>query len=600
MANKWIRGHVSRFWDQDEYKKFNYIKQPLMDSEIQEWKNKGYDYVKSFSGSMYDNRNPLPEWVKRFDNIFNLKNMTYNFYKMSQLEIMPEHVDHFQTYMRLFDAKYENVTRILVMLEDWKPGHYLEIDGVGVVNWVAGDYFMWESNVPHAAANIGIEDRYTLQITGTVFNSETVYRHIHWYNIPKLETKKESLFSPEMHYMKQQMNKTTPYFIYMYNREIKELEEMKHDTETVEFLNKEGVDIYLFEPICSYKKGDKQLYPPNGTIHSLTFYSEFHFDHVQNPYRLRAVELDSIEKYIDNNNLTNVTVRTCDYNIEQFYAHYSSKMHLVTDDLFIKYFDLREFQDLIDSGTNEEEYMGNFTRRFVSLNWRYAPHRQLVTAYLANYAETCSLTWLFKADMGTVSVEPWYSVHDWSKKNPEVFNKMITGFNRLNAGSPWYIDLDVREATLVGHSYFKTFFPGGVIFDHKVKKQGDNEDRLKMVYYDVFCDVVTESRFAQPTSNYSEKVYRPMFYKKPFIMVGPPHTLDYMREQGFKTFDEFWDESYNKMEDHESRLFAIFKLIEQINKMSIGELKEMYDRMLPIVEHNRKVLLEKCPLRPKS
>jgi hypothetical protein len=410
------------------------------------------------------------------------------------------------------------------MLEDWKPGHYLEIDGVGVVNWVAGDYFMWESNVPHAAANIGIEDRYTLQITGTVFNSETVYGHIHWYNIPKLETKKESLFSPEMHYMKQQMNKTTPYFIYMYNREIKELEEMKHDTETVEFLNKEGVDIYLFEPICSYKKGDKQLYPPNGTIHSLTFYSEFHFDHVQNPYRLRAVELDSIEKYIDNNNLTNVTVRTCDYNIEQFYAHYSSKMHLVTDDLFIKYFDLREFQDLIDSGTNEEEYMGNFTRRFVSLNWRYAPHRQLVTAYLANYAETCSLTWLFKADMGTVSVEPWYSVHDWSKKNPEVFNKMITGFNRLNAGSPWYIDLDVREATLVGHSYFKTFFPGGVIFDHKVKKQGDNEDRLKMVYYDVFCDVVTESRFAQPTSNYSEKVYRPMFYKKPFIMVGPPHT----------------------------------------------------------------------------
>lgn len=597
MANKWVKGHVSRFWDHDDYRKFNYVKQPLMDSEIEEWKNKGYDYVKSFSGSMYDNRNPIPDWVNRFDKIFDLKNMTYNFYKMSQLEIMPEHVDHFQTYMKLFDAEYKNIRRILIMLDDWKPGHYLEIDGVGVVNWIAGDYFMWESDVPHAAANIGIEDRYTLQITGTVFKSEDVYRHIHWYNFPKLETKKESLFSPEMAYMKERMNKNTPYYIYMYNQEISELPTIIHSIKDVEYLNQVGIDIYLYEPLCSYREGDQQLYPPNGTIHSLSFYSEFHYDQIQNSKKLRAKELDSIEKYIDANKLTNVTVRTCDYNIEKYYTHYKSKMNLVTDDLFVTHFDLREFQDLYDDG---EEYTGNFTRRFVCLNWRYAPHRQLISAYLANYAETCSLTWLFKADMGTVSVEPWYSLHDWSKKYPDVFNKMITGFNRLNAGSPWKIDIQVNEATLISHKYFKTFFPGGVIFDQKIEQQGDNEDRLKMVYYDVFCDIVTESRFAQPTANYSEKTYRPMFYKKPFILVGPPHTLHYLREGGFKTFNDFWDESYDTMEDHESRLFSIFKLIDQINNMSIGQLKELYNKMLPIIEHNRKVLLEKCPMRPKS
>lgn len=600
MAGKWIRGHVSRFWAKEDYTKFDYVRQPLKDSEIEKWRSQGYDYVKSFSGCMYDSRNPMPEWVNRFDKIFNLKDMTYNFYKMSQLEIMPDHVDHFETYMKLFDASYENVTRILVMLDDWKPGHYLEIDGIGVVNWVAGDYFMWESDVRHAAANIGVEDRYTLQITGTVFKSDDVYQHVHWYNVPDLPTKKESLFSPEMCHMKNSMDKHTPYYIYMYNREIRELDNIQHTTSTIDVLNQFGVDIYLYEPLCSYRQGDPKLFPPNGTIHSLTFYSEFHYDQVQDHSKLRAVELDSIEKYIDRNKLTNVTVRTCDYNIARYYPHYSAKMKLETDDLFIKYFDLREFQDLHDSGLPEEEYMGNFTRRFVSLNWRYAPHRQLISAYLANTAETCSLTWLFKADMGTVSVEPWYSIHDWVKKSPDNFNKMITGFNKLNAGSPWTIDLDIKDATLISHSYFKTFFPGGVVFDHKVKQQGDNEDRLKMVYYDVFCDVVTESRFAQPTANYSEKVYRPMFYKKPFIMVGPPHTLQYMKEQGYQTFGDFWDESYDAMEDHESRLFAIFKLIDQINGMSIGELKAMYDKMLPIVEHNRKLLLEKCPIRPKS
>jgi hypothetical protein len=53
-----------------------------------------------------------------------------------------------------------------VLLEDWQSGHYLEVDGVPVVNWHAGQVVQWVYDVPHMAANIGLEDRYTLQITG--------------------------------------------------------------------------------------------------------------------------------------------------------------------------------------------------------------------------------------------------------------------------------------------------------------------------------------------------------------------------------------------------------------------------------------------------
>ena len=590
MKQKWTRGNISRFWNIDDVKKLDYVRQPIMDSEIEEWKTKGYDYVKSFSGSMYDSRNPMPEWVKRFDNIFDFKNMTYNFYKMSQLEIMPTHVDHFQTYMKLFNVEYENAVRILVMLEDWKPGHYLEVDGVGVVNWVAGDYFMWDSDVPHAASNIGTDDRYTLQITGTKITFNDI-SSLHWYNIPDLKTKKESLDAPIMVNMNKAMQKTTPYYIYMYNREIKELENIKHDSETVKFLNDTGVEIYLYEPLCSYRSTDTQQYPPHGTVHSLLFYSEFHYDHVQKKFDLRAVELDSIEKYIDNNGLKNVTVKSCDYNSQKFYLHYRSKMRLETDDLFVKFFDINEFEPLDDGKT------GDFTKKFICMNWRYAPHRQLVAAYLANYEVDSYLTWYFKSDMSVVSVEPWYSIHHWIQKNPDAFQKMITGFNKLNSKSPWNIDLKVKDHTLISHNYFKKMFPTGMIFDHKIQSFGDNKDRLKTAYADVFCDIVNESRFAQPTGNYSEKVYRPMFYKKPFVLVAPPHTLHYLREQGFQTFGDFWDESYDALEDHESRLFAIFDIIDQINNMSISDLKIIYNKMLPILEHNRKTLLEKCPSR---
>jgi hypothetical protein len=416
---------------------------------------------------------------------------------------------------------------------------------------------------------------------------------VHWYNVPGLVTKKESLFSPEMTEMKKRMNKNSPYYIYMYNRELPDLETINHSAEDTAYLNDNGLEIYLYEPLCSYRKNDQQMYPPHGSKHSLIFYSEFHYDHVQKTDDMRAVELDSIVEYIDRNKLTNVTVKTCDYNIEKFYTHYLSKMKLEADDLFVKYFDTNEFENL----SSEDEFMGNFSKRFISMNWRYAPHRQLVAAYLASYSDTSYLTWYFKADMSIVSVEPWYSIHDWLRKNPEVFQKMIKGFNQLNLRSPWNIDLNVKEHTLINDKYFKKMFPTGVIYDHKKEKFGDNQDRLKSTYADVFLDVVNESRFAQPTSNYSEKVYRAMFYKKPFIMVGPPHTLHYLKEQGFETFSEFWDESYDAMEDHESRLFAIFKLIDSINNMPISKLKDMYTQMLPIVEHNRKLLLEKCPIR---
>jgi hypothetical protein len=100
---------------------------------------------------------------------------------------------------------------------------------------------------------------------------------------------------------------------------------------------------------------------------------------------------------------------------------------------------------------------------------------------------------------------------------------------------------------------------------------------------------VTESRFAQPTSNYSEKAYQAMFYRKPFIMVAPPHTLEYMKTHGFQTFSEFWDESYDTETNHEKRLLMIFELIDYINGKSIEELRVMYEQMMPIIEHNFKL-----------
>ncbi len=161
-----IKGNIKKFWS-EEFKKFNYTKQSVKLEEINHWKSLGYDHNR-YTGSMYDSRNPMPAWVDQIGSHFSLKNKTYTFYKMNTLEIMPPHVDHFNRYSELFCSDVTKIKRAIVFLEEWKPGHYFEINKTGFVNWQAGDYVLWDYNVEHAASNIGIEPRYTLQVTGHV------------------------------------------------------------------------------------------------------------------------------------------------------------------------------------------------------------------------------------------------------------------------------------------------------------------------------------------------------------------------------------------------------------------------------------------------
>lgn len=159
-------GHINPVWDKS-FKSFNYIRQPIKEEEIKQWRDVGYTH-NSFSGVMYNSSNPMPDWVNDVAEQIGLANTGFVFYCMSTLEIMPPHVDHFETYCRIFNLNKKDVYRGLVMLEDWRPGHYLEVDKKGIVNWNAGDYVIWSADVEHAASNIGIEPRYTLQITGTL------------------------------------------------------------------------------------------------------------------------------------------------------------------------------------------------------------------------------------------------------------------------------------------------------------------------------------------------------------------------------------------------------------------------------------------------
>jgi len=98
-----------------------------------------------------------------------LSNKSYALSKMFPGNILPYHIDkysYFKSSNNLDSSK--RIIRAIIFLEDQKPGHILEIDGTRVNDWKAGDWVSWAGDTSHLAANLGRENRYTLQVTGII------------------------------------------------------------------------------------------------------------------------------------------------------------------------------------------------------------------------------------------------------------------------------------------------------------------------------------------------------------------------------------------------------------------------------------------------
>jgi hypothetical protein len=110
---------------------------------------------------------PMPDWAEGFKTMFPWDNVGLVFFRMNTMDMLPMHMDSYTTYRKIFDIKDPSVIwRCVVFLEDWKSGHYLEIDDRLLPGWKAGDFILWNNDVPHFAGNFGTEPRYTMQITG--------------------------------------------------------------------------------------------------------------------------------------------------------------------------------------------------------------------------------------------------------------------------------------------------------------------------------------------------------------------------------------------------------------------------------------------------
>ena len=80
--------------------------------------------------------------------------------------VIPLHRDTFFQINKRYPDRTEPKIRANVHLEDWKLGHFIQYDDTVYTHWSAGDTLLWDSEVLHLGANAGMENKYTLQVSG--------------------------------------------------------------------------------------------------------------------------------------------------------------------------------------------------------------------------------------------------------------------------------------------------------------------------------------------------------------------------------------------------------------------------------------------------
>jgi hypothetical protein len=136
----------------------------------------------------------------------------------------------------------------------------------------------------------------------------------------------------------------------------------------------------------------------------------------------------------------------------------------------------------------------------------------------------------------------------------------------------------------------QALFPLNIDGITKVSDMEKIINQLYSVYDSTLISVVTESNFVNKQIYHSEKTWKPIANKHPFIIVGPAGSLEKLKSLGYRTFSDFWDESYDLETNDTHRLLRIASLCKSISKWSISKKKDFFYESMHITKHNYKIL----------
>lgn len=112
-------------------------------------------------------------------------------------------------------------------------------------------------------------------------------------------------------------------------------------------------------------------------------------------------------------------------------------------------------------------------------------------------------------------------------------------------------------------------------------------------FYNNFAvDFVTETVFDYPHQFLSEKTVRPILCATPFVLLAAQYSLKFLKSHGFKTFSNYWDESYDIIQDPSERFVKVLETVEYISNLDKNSIENIIVEMKEDLCYNQNLMLE--------
>jgi hypothetical protein len=98
--------------------------------------------------------------------------------------------------------------------------------------------------------------------------------------------------------------------------------------------------------------------------------------------------------------------------------------------------------------------------------------------------------------------------------------------------------------------------------------------------------LVTETVATGRRQHLTEKTFKPIALRMPFMIVGCAGSLSYLRSYGFQTFSTLWDESYDDEVNDIKRYEKIGKILKELDSCNNAEKQRIFESAREICEHN--------------
>ena len=128
---------------------------------------------------------------------------------------------------------------------------------------------------------------------------------------------------------------------------------------------------------------------------------------------------------------------------------------------------------------------------------------------------------------------------------------------------------------------------------------GKDQDIYELPYIDTACSIVSETNDNDYEVFMTEKIWKAIMAQHVFIVHGNHLYLQKLREIGFKTFGQYFDESYDLEQDPDKRIDKIAKLALKLKdnntelKHGFRKWQDIYLQTKSLRQHNYNTLFNK-------